>query len=334
MSNANRTASPGRKTWVIIVNYNGQRFLPACLDALARQTTTDFTTLVVDNASTDDSLDQAVAAYPSLVVLREADNWGFAEGNNRGIRYALAHGAEIIVLLNYDTEVDPGFIAAGRTTLFHDPKTGLVQSKILLYDTETNTRTDRINTAGNKLHFLGFGYCGDFDVEDEGQFDADAEIQYGSGAALFIRRAVLEEIGLFVSWFFMYHEELDLCWRARLAGWHIRRSGHSVVWHKYAFGRNPRKFYYMERNRWAVLLKNYRWSTVLWLLPFGLLTEFGLLIDALRQGWFIHKVRAYGGWIAHLPAILADRKMVQASRRVSDREILAHMSADVIFAGY
>lgn len=319
---------------VILVNYNRKEFLPDCLDGLRAQEAIKFETVMVDNGSTDGSLELIEEQYPEVRIIRAGENLGFAGGNNRGMAWGLEHGAKICVLLNDDTIPDPRWLVEGVTTLRSDPAIGIVQSKILLYDTEKQRKTAIVNSAGNQLHYLGFAYAGNYLAKDRGQFDADQPIHYASGATFFVKAEVLRNVGLFAPHYFMYHEDLDLSWRARLGGWQIWRSGQSVVWHKYHFSRNLRKFYFMERNRWLTLLKTYRIRTLLVLLPFALLTEAGLLLASLRQGWFGHKVRSFFGVLRWLPQTLRERRTIQAQRTISDRVFLAGTTDEVVFEDY
>lgn len=321
------------QTVVIIVSYNQPEYLFACLESLYRQNVTDFAVLVVDNNSHDPSfLDEAARRFRELVVIRERTNWGFARGNNIGIDWAVKHGAKNIVLLNHDTEVDPSFLAEGLKVLAKK-NVGLAQSKILLYDTKKNARTKIINTAGNKLHFLGFGYVGDYLEPDSLRFSQDEPITYASGAALFIKADLAKKLGGFSPNYFMYHEDLDLSWRARLLGYEIWRAGRSVVWHKYSFSRNSTKFYYAERNRLLTLFKNYHWLTLILLIPFGIVFELALIAAALMRGWLGAKLASYAGALALVGVTYKERRKIQSERTVDDKAIIKAMTDRLVFPG-
>ncbi|QQG49797.1 MAG: glycosyltransferase family 2 protein [Candidatus Berkelbacteria bacterium] len=328
-----RTTTKKDPTVVIIVSYNQPQYLLDCLDSLYRQNTTNFTALVIDNNSRETGfLDEAARRFPRAVIVRERSNWGFAKANNIGMSWAIKHGAKNIVLLNHDTEVDASFLEEGLKVL-NRAEVGLVQSKLLLYDVASNKRTKLINSAGNKLHFLGFGYVGDYLKPDSPEFSKDQQITYASGAALFIKADLAKKLGGFSLEYFMYHEDLDLSWRARLLGYEIWRAGRSVVWHKYSFSRNPIKFYYAERNRLLTLLKNYRLLTLLLLLPFGLVFELCLILASIPRGWLGAKLASYWGALKLFDTTWKERRVIQRQRRVSDKDIIQLMTYRLVFPG-
>jgi GT2 family glycosyltransferase len=231
---------------------------------------------------------------------------------------ALAAGAEWIYLLNPDTDVDPAFLERALEVAEADPRTAAVQSLLLLHPDR-----DRVNTAGNQIHFLGFGHCGAFRAEGTSIPDEPREIPFASGAAVLLRGAALREVGGFDEFLFMYQEDQDLGVRLRMAGWRARLAPRSRVWHHYAFGRHPDKLYWLERNRYIVLAKNLEARTLLLLAPLLALAEVALLGAAVAGGWARQKLRADAALLspevrAH---VRAERARVQALRRVRDREL-------------
>jgi GT2 family glycosyltransferase len=314
------SAADRRKIVVLIVTYNARRYLDGLFGSLARREAGphDVEILVVDNASTDGTAD-AVAAQPGVKLVRNPRNSGFAGGNNVGLRQALAAGADYVYLLNQDTEVEPGFLSEALAVAESAGDIGAVQSLLLLHP-----QRDRINSAGNAIHFLGFGYC-----RDNGRRLADTqleqrEIAYGSGAGLLLRSAALRRVGLLDEELFLYHEDLDLGWRLRLAGFRNVLAPRSVVHHKYEFSRSVGKFYYMERNRYLVLWRNFRLWTMLLLLPWLILSELALFAAAVRAGWWREKLRVYAYFLrpAAWKHIRAGRREVASIRKVGDREIV------------
>jgi hypothetical protein len=147
--------------------------------------------------------------------------------------------------------------------------------------------------AGNEIHFLGFGYCGSYRARRAEVPDDAREIAFASGASVLLRAAALREVGAFDETLFMYQEDQDLGIRLRLAGWRARVAPRSIVWHHYAFTRSPRKFFWLERNRYLVLAKNLTARSLLVLAPFLVIAELALLPVALAGGWLPEKVRAW-----------------------------------------
>ena len=316
----------------VILTYEAERFVERCLGSLRSVDATgvDLEIVVVDNGSRDGTIALVRERFPEVTVVENGRNLGFAEGNNVGIRRALERGVEFVYLLNPDTEVAPGFLREALEVAQARPDDGAVQSLLLLAD-----ERDLVNSAGNAVHFLGLGYCTRFREPAASIPDAPAEIAFASGACVLLRASALREAGLLDGALFLYQEDLDLGWRMRLAGWGAVLAPRSVVFHEYAFSRNPEKYYFLERNRALVLLKNLRVRNLLLLSPALLAGEVGLAAVALRGGWFRQKVRAWGHLFTPTAwrHVRAGRKAQRSIRRVEDAEIVRLWSGDVVFEG-
>lgn len=301
---------------IIVVNYNGGEQLVACLDSLyADPTMADYELLVVDNASTDGSADIAAVRFPQATVLTSARNLGFGGANNLAAERARG---EVLVFLNPDTVVEPGWLAPLLGALAEDCKVGLATSQIRLLDDR-----DRINAAGNDVHLSGLTLCRGMG-KPASALAAPAEVAAVSGAAFAIRRELFEELGGFDADLFMYLEDTDLSLRARLAGYHCQYVPDSVVYHDYALHFGPNKVYYEEHNRYRMLLKAFCWPTLLLLLPALLLAElvtWGYVLLRDRPRWR-NKLRAYAGVVRDWPAIRRQRSQAQALRQADDRTLL------------
>ncbi|MEY4745010.1 MAG: hypothetical protein RL272_955 [Candidatus Parcubacteria bacterium] len=309
------------KVAVIVVTYNSSRFVDGCFGSLERMDRGGLDTafIAVDNGSTDDTVER-LQAYPWVDAVVASRNLGFAGGNNLAIRHALEAGADYVYLLNHDTVVTPSFLTEAVKAAEADEKIGAAQSLLLLHPD-----TDLINSTGNAIHFLGFGYCLDYRRRYADWRHAGLkEIAYPSGAGVLLRAAALRETGLLDEELFLYHEDLDLGWRLRLAGWAVVLAPHSVVHHKYEFARSISKYYYMERNRYVVLLKNLRaWTLVVLALPLAA-SELALFAASVRSGWWREKIRAYAYFLrpSTWAYIARERARIQGSRAVGDREIV------------
>lgn len=317
---------------MIVVTFNSERYVDACFESLrrAKRSGIDLRILAVDNGSRDGTVARIRERHPEVAVVENGANLGFAGGNNVGIERALGEGAEFVYLLNPDAEVTPAFLEEALAVLERRPGVGAVQSLLLL-----SSDPGRINTAGNVIHFLGFGYCGLY-LRPRGSAPAEpVAIAFASGAASLFRAEALRAAGLFDPELFLYHEDLDLSWRIRLAGWDVLLAPRSVVFHAYEFSRNPSKFFLMERNRYLVLLKNAAPRTLLLLAPFLLASEVGLLATAAASGWLPQKLRA----MAHLLSprawrhIARERPRVAAMRRRTDADVFALHRSDISFEG-
>lgn len=309
------------KVAIVIVTYNGSKWIQKCLASVFRNEG-GYDVILVDNASSDGSADIVEREFPHVDVIRSAKNLGFVGGNNLGIREALRHKYEYILMLNQDTEVEPDFLSEIVKVASKDD-VGIVQGMLVL-----GGERSLVNNAGNALHYLGFGFVKHYrEPVEKWSRREPVEIGYASGAALLVKRSVLERIGVLDEKFFMYHEDLDLCWRAKLAGYRVILAPAAIVYHYYEFNRNKEMFYWTERNRWAVLLQNYSVKSLLLLAPMLLAIEVMMLLYSLAGGWFGQKLASYGWVWLHLASIFRQRRRVQASRTVSDRTIFKTMDA-------
>lgn len=319
------------RTAVVVVTYNSSRDIETCFGSLARALDAgDVPVLAVDAGSTDDTADRIERLFPRVELHRLGGHPGFARAANHGLAAALARGVEFVYLLNPDTEVAPDFLARALEVAELAPGAAAVQSLLLL-----PPAGELVDTAGNALHFLGFGYCGLHRRPAALASDAPVEIAFASGAGALLRAEALRRVGLFDERFFLYCEDLDLGWRLRLAGERILLAPASRVLHRHEFRRNPEKFYRLERNRWLALLKNYSGRSLAVLAPLLLADELALALIALGQGWWPEKLRA---WRSLLDAetrreLRAARRSTQRLRRVSDREIARQMTARMEFDG-
>lgn len=266
---------------------------------------------------------------PHTTLLAQKENLGFAGGNNAGVDWALEHGFDYIYFHNND-----GFIAANAfepliDAMEKDKTIGLAQSLILLHP-----ETDLVNTTGNSFHYLGFGFCDDYRVKiDTLTLPKIKEVSYASGAGLMVRSEVVRQFGMWDHDFFLYHEDLEWAFRLRAAGFKIIMATESVFYHKYQFSRSIQKFYWMERNRFGVLLMFFKWPTLLLLLPMQLIMEVGQWIYAIKNKSTEIRINVYKYWLKseNWKLWLQKRRHIQRIRRVSDRYLLKYSVPDIKF---
>jgi len=309
---------------VIIVAYNAQAYLVQCLSSVLETSGAGCEVILVDNASSDGSVEVVVRNFPQVRVIRNRENQGFGQGNNLGARAARG---KYLVFLNPDTIVKPGWLEALITALEDDPRAGLATSKILLLNDP-----ERINTCGNTIHLTGLTLCRGL-RHPKNTFNQRESVAAVSGAAFAIRRDLFEQLEGFDEDFFLYMEDTDLSWRARLAGWDCLYVPESIVLHDYHLRITPFKIFYQERNRYLMLLKSFKWGTLIFLLPTLLLAEvitWGFVIwgDRTRLG---NKVRAYGWIVRHWSNVLQKRVATQRLRRIDDRELVQAMVSQLDF---
>lgn len=317
------------KIAIIIVTYNGSRYIKNCLASVfGNKYEGQFDVLVVDNDSRDNTTEIVAKEFPQAELIKLDSNLGFVGGNNIGIKKALEQGCEYIVLLNQDTEVEYDWLAQLVKVAQENKEAGIIQSMLLLASERSLT-----NNVGNAMHYLGFGFVKHYRERVDSWFHRPwFEIGYASGAAMLIKREVIEKVGVLDEKFFMYHEDLDLCWRARLAGYKIMIAPQAVVYHYYQFNRNKKMFYWTERNRWACLLQNYSLPTLIKLLPMLLAIEIMMLAYSLLSGWFFLKLKSYAWLWARLAKIREQRRRAQSMRQVSDKEVMRCMESKLEFS--
>ncbi len=300
---------------IIIVNHNGRAHLERSLPSVLSTLTPEDEVIVVDNGSTDGSADWVSEEFPAIRLIRSQVNGGFGYGCNLG-----AHPARgrYLVFLNPDTTVVPGWLDALLAPL-SDPQVALVTPCILQMD-----HPARINTAGNEVHPTGLAFCRGAGMPPTA-FTTPEDVAAISGAAFGVRRDVWDVLGGMDESFFLYVEDTDLSWRAWLAGYRCLYIPNPVVYHDYALRFGEGKFFFQERNRYLLLLKNLRWRTLLLLVPSLLLAEvvtWGFLLMYHPRRWR-EKVRAYLWVFGNRREILAHRRAVQSLRRTRDRDLFA-----------
>lgn len=322
------------KVAVVYLSYNGKRYLEEVIAALrALEYPKDRLELIfVDNASSDGS-PEYLRSVDGITFFPNAENLGFAQGNNIGINHAMLHGADYVFLHNNDLKLAPDAITRAVELAESDASIGSVQSLMLLWQ-----RPNVINSTGGMVHFLGFGF-----VRDNGRDLSDViggvprprrdgeEIAYASGAAVLYRSSALKQVGLLDPFLFLYHEDLELGWRIRLAGYRNVLSLGSRAYHDYEFKRSIQKFFWMERNRWLVHFSHLKWPTLFLLIPLLLLLELPLLLFSMKGGWFKQKMLVYRALLSPRAwrYIAGKRAESRRIRRVSDRNIVSLFTSKI-----
>jgi len=239
------------KVFIIILNWNGKIDTLNCLSSLQAISYPNREIVVVDNGSKDNSVEQIKSLYPSVTLLETEKNLGYAEGNNVGIRYALEHHADYILLLNNDTTVATDLLEQLTNAGLQNPDTGVFGATLFYMD-----KPDTVWFAGAKWNFQTLSF--DYPYQDQKlPENINTETDYACGAALFFRADVAQSIGLLDARFFLVWEESDWCLRATRAGYGCIMVPSAYVWHKVGASfdgeSSPLRQYFSYRNRllWA-----------------------------------------------------------------------------------
>lgn len=308
---------------IAILNWNGKKWLEKFLPIVV-QHSPEADIYIIDNASEDDSVTFVENNFPSVKVIQNSKNEGFAAGYNSGLKNI---DAEIYCLLNSDVEVTQNWIPPMIALFDSDQSIAAAQPKILSY--HNRNFFEYAGAGGGFIDNLGFPYCRgrifNSIEEDKGQYDDETEIFWASGCSLFIRSKDFQEQGGFDERFFAHQEEIDLCWRLKNSGKKIMYTGKSAVYHVGGgtlSNQNPEKTFLNFRNNLSMMLKNLPFPNLLWLLFFRLsLDGIAGIQFAFRHGfshlWAV--VRSHVGFYAQLPETWRRRQKHQIRKYYQEK---------------
>ncbi|HEX6390500.1 MAG TPA: glycosyltransferase family 2 protein [Solirubrobacteraceae bacterium] len=302
---------------VVIVVHHSAPELRRTLPALASQLQPDDEVIVVDNAGDPQDVALVHETIPQAIVVHAPRNLGFAGGANLGAEHAQA---PLLLLLNPDATPAPDCLTQLRQAATNHPDWGAFQALVTLDGGTT------VNTAGNRLHWLGFGWAGDLGTPTSQTPRHDREVGFASGAALLVRTQAWTQAQGFDPDYFLYCEDVDLTLRLRLRGWRVGIAPTATVDHAYEFDKGDYKWFYLERNRWWTILADYPPTLLAVALPALLAAELALLAVAARGGWLPAKLRANAAVLRSLPAVRARRRTVQRTRTTSAKQFAEHLT--------
>lgn len=307
---AQEPASPS--VTVLIINYNGRKYLDELLNSLRDQVFPDFKTVLMDNASTDDSVQYVRNNYPWVEVVSHSRNLGFSRAANRG---AMRCNSTYFALLNPDMRLEPDWLQTLVDAAETDGGIAAVASKIRLHGSPGT-----LNGVGGCMNRIGYTWDRGMYEEDHGQYDEVAEVFFASAGAALFRRELFFQVGRFDEHMFMYHEDVDFGWRCWLLGHRIVTAPRAVTYHHFAAStRASRGMEWREklgeRHNIRSLIKNYERANLLKALK-------DLVLLPQRVG---RKLQMGGNFLWnlwHLRDTLRQRQIIQASRARSDRELM------------
>ena len=309
----NRLAPP--TVSVVIVAHRSGRALARCLDSLERQDA-ELEAIVVDNGALDGEVTRA-GERPFVRLVSPGRNLGFAGGANAGAAVA---GGDVLVLLNPDTVAAEGAIRE-LAAVARDPAVGVAMARLRLLD-----EPELLNSGGNVVHVTGLTWAGDYrrPVETASEL---RDVPFASGAAMAVRTETFRALGGFTEKLFLYAEDLELAWRARLAGLRVVVVPRADVFHEYEFDRHGAKQYFLERNRLVFVLSAFSGRLLVLAAPLLLAAELGVTALAAKEGWLGAKARGWGWCLRNARWLLRHRRETQALRVVPDAALAPYLTA-------
>ncbi len=298
---------------VVIPNWNGEQDLPACLDSLLSQSL-EAHIIVVDNGSTDGSLELLRNKYPQIEVVILTKNRGFAGGVNAGIKRAIDNGFKYVALLNNDAMADKNWLKNLVDFLDNTPKAGVATPKIL------NSTGEYLDSTGDLYTIWGLPYPRGRREANTSKYDHDTEVFGASGGASLYRTKVFAQIGLFDEDFFAYYEDVDISFRAQLAGWKVAYVPKAIVYHQINATSNKIKgfaTYHTLKNLPLLMWKNVPWGLMPKIWPRLVLAYSGIATRALLRGQYGAFFKGIMVGTILWPKKLAERHKIQKHRKVS-----------------
>ncbi len=315
---------------ILIVTHNSEEYIEQCLNSLTKITYRAIELIVVDNASTDDTISLIKNTLKKVTfetkLIRQKYNSGYAVGNNVAAKQA---NGTYLFILNPDSLVTPGFLQPLVVKVETDTQVSAVQPAVYLSETP-----QLLNLTGKTTHFLGFDWIRDFEQKKSRK---SGYIDSWSGSGILLRRSIFNELSGFDDAYFMYYEDSDLSWRMRLMGYKLWFEPTAVLYHDYKYTPREsyqplkRKYFYIERNRLQTIFKNYSLKTLLLIAPMLFLIEISLVIFAAMQGWGLVKINSYVSLWKLRQHLGKQRIKIQETRKISDKKIVKTFSPTLTF---
>jgi len=300
---------------VIVLNYNAGELLLNCIESIKKSAYKNLEIIVVDNISTDKSQKVCKEKYPDIKLVQNDENFGYCEGNNIGIREAKG---DYIIILNPDTIVESSWIEE-LISAYNKFGDGLYQPKFFSLDEKLV-----LQSTGNMLHIFGFGFARDKGKIDDKKMEAIEKINYASGTCLFTSKVVLDKVGLLDPFLFLYHDDLDLGWRAAQMGIDSFYVPKSIIYHaeSYTLKWSAKKFYWLERNRKYCLLTHYSKETYAKMRLSLFLVDLCVWLFYLSKGFLGAKIKAELDIFRNRKAIKIRHKQLEKIKIISDKELI------------
>ncbi|MCV0411898.1 glycosyltransferase family 2 protein [Nitrosarchaeum sp.] len=300
---------------IIILNYNAGKLLDDCINSIFQQAYKNIEVIIVDNLSTDNSHIECKKKFPDIILIENKKNLGYCGGNNVGIKAA---NGEFVIILNPDTIVEKRFVYE-LLNAYENKGRGLYQPKILSIEDKKI-----IQSTGNMIHIFGFGFARDKGKMDLEQYTEISQVGYASGTCLFSSKTIFEELNYFDEFLFLYHDDLDIGWRAAQKGIKSFFVPKAVIFHaeSYSLKWSKAKFYWLERNRKYCLLTHFSNDTLKKMKINLVLTEILVWVFYLVKGYLRVKINAEKSLRDNKDFIKGKQIEIEKNKIVSDIELI------------
>ncbi len=311
-----------KKVSLVVINHNGQKHLREYFLSIFKQTLIPDEVLMIDNASTDDSIEYVKKYFPKVKIIANKHNSGTAEGSNIAFKHSKG---DYVIFQSNDIRLDKNCVKELVKTLAKNPKIGIVTSVLINYYQYAKTHKKIIDNAGGDADIFGFG-TQKYPFKKLGTIPKQEEVFFSYGGSFIIRRKIYEKVGGFDQRYFTLNDDIDLSWRVRLLGYQVVYNKESVVYHKVSatlgllFDRATKR-YWSERNNLRTLLKNHKLINLAKILPLYfslLLGEMGYFLYRRRFSLFFSYIKALAWNLYYLPETLVLRQRIQKIKTNQD----------------
>ena len=308
---------------VVILNYNAGKLLLNCIESLSNLTYPNVELIVVDNVSTDNSQNECKEKFPKIKLIQNEKNTGYCGGNNVGIKNA---SGEFVIILNPDTVVEPDLIDVFMKA-YNIHGEGLYQPKISSLEDKTI-----LQSTGNMIHIFGFGFARDKGNQEKYKIDEITKVGYAAGTCLFASKETFLKLKMFDEFLFLYHDDLDIGWRAAQRGINSYIVPHTTIYHaeSYSLKWSEKKFFWLERNRKFCLLTHYSKSTYkkMWLSL--LIVDILVWIFYISKGFIRAKINAEIHLLKNKDLIKKRYQEIEEKKIIPDNKLIQEFS-EIIF---
>lgn len=300
---------------VVILNYNAGKLLLNCIESLSNLTYPNVELIVVDNVSTDNSQNECKEKFPKIKLIQNEKNTGYCGGNNVGIKNA---SGEFVIILNPDTVVEPDLIDVFMKA-YNIHGEGLYQPKISSLEDKTI-----LQSTGNMIHIFGFGFARDKGNQEKYKIDEITKVGYAAGTCLFASKETFLKLKMFDEFLFLYHDDLDIGWRAAQRGINSYIVPHTTIYHaeSYSLKWSKKKFFWLERNRRYCLMTHYSKDTLEIIKKELWITEFLIWAVYFSKGYLTAKIKAELELRKNKDFIIKKQKEIESEKKISDIELI------------